>query len=137
MIGDENNSVSDDNRAVSPVIGVILMVAITVILAAVIGGFVLGLGGDLQSAPQAQLSIDATAAGNVQISHNGGDAMTSSDLVVNVDGSPTDFETVYSGGSEFTVGDSMTFNPGSGEFTVKLIHEPSESVIAESTVDTS
>ena len=33
-----------DDKAVSPVIGVILMVAITVILAAVIGTFVLGLG---------------------------------------------------------------------------------------------
>ncbi len=33
-----------DDEAVSPVIGVILMVAITVILAAVIGTFVLGLG---------------------------------------------------------------------------------------------
>ena len=33
-----------DDDAVSPVIGVILMVAITVILAAVIGTFVLGLG---------------------------------------------------------------------------------------------
>ena len=34
----------DDDSAVSPVIGVILMVAITVILAAVIASFVLGLG---------------------------------------------------------------------------------------------
>lgn len=34
----------NDDSAVSPVIGVILMVAITVILAAVIGTFVLGLG---------------------------------------------------------------------------------------------
>ena len=33
-----------DDDAVSPVIGVILMVAITVILAAVIASFVLGLG---------------------------------------------------------------------------------------------
>ena len=33
-----------DDDAVSPVIGVILMVAIIVILAAVIGTFVLGLG---------------------------------------------------------------------------------------------
>jgi len=39
----------DDDRAVSPVIGVILMVAITVILAAVIGTFVLGLGDQVQS----------------------------------------------------------------------------------------
>ncbi|WP_338071862.1 type IV pilin N-terminal domain-containing protein [Halorutilus salinus] len=35
---------TNDDSAVSPVIGVILMVAITVILAAVIGTFVLGLG---------------------------------------------------------------------------------------------
>ncbi|OLZ39052.1 hypothetical protein A6E15_19435 [Natrinema saccharevitans] len=35
---------SDDQRAVSPVIGVILMVAITVILAAVIAAFVLDMG---------------------------------------------------------------------------------------------
>ncbi|MEF8869094.1 MAG: type IV pilin N-terminal domain-containing protein, partial [Haloarculaceae archaeon] len=43
-----------DDDAVSPVIGVILMVAITVILAAVIGTFVLGLGDQVQStAPQA------------------------------------------------------------------------------------
>jgi len=38
----------NDDKAVSPVIGVILMVAITVILAAVIGTFVLGLGDSVQ-----------------------------------------------------------------------------------------
>jgi len=48
----------NDDRGVSPVIGVILMVAITVILAAVIGTFVLGLGDNLgDSTPQASLSI--------------------------------------------------------------------------------
>jgi len=38
-----------DDDAVSPVIGVILMVAITVILAAVIASFVIGLGDDNQT----------------------------------------------------------------------------------------
>lgn len=47
-----------DNRAVSPVIGVILMVAITVILAAVIGTFVLGLGDSVSQNAQAGTSID-------------------------------------------------------------------------------
>lgn len=37
-----------DEKGVSPVIGVILMVAITVILAAVIASFVFGMGGQLQ-----------------------------------------------------------------------------------------
>ncbi|GAA0308602.1 type IV pilin N-terminal domain-containing protein [Halarchaeum salinum] len=53
-----------DDRAVSPVIGVILMVAITVILAAVIGTFVLGLGGNLQQNAQAGVSIEQTANPN-------------------------------------------------------------------------
>jgi flagellin-like protein len=47
-----------DDSAVSPVIGVILMVAITVILAAVIGTFVLGLGDQVQETPSA--GVDTT-----------------------------------------------------------------------------
>jgi flagellin-like protein len=54
-------AILDDDRGVSPVIGVILMVAITVILAAVIGTFVLGLGDSLQQAPQSTVNVeDAT-----------------------------------------------------------------------------
>jgi flagellin-like protein len=44
--------------AVSPVIGVILMVAVTVILAAVIGNLVLGLGEEVEKTPQAGVSFD-------------------------------------------------------------------------------
>jgi flagellin-like protein len=42
---------AEGKRAVSPVIGVILMVAITVILAAVIGAFVLEIGDQQETAP--------------------------------------------------------------------------------------
>ncbi|WP_209019553.1 type IV pilin [Halorussus marinus] len=45
-----------DDEAVSPVIGVILMVAITVILAAVIGTFVLGLGENVSQNASAGVS---------------------------------------------------------------------------------
>ncbi len=51
-----------DDSAVSPVIGVILMVAITVILAAVIGTFVLGLGQNVQENAQAGVTFDSNAA---------------------------------------------------------------------------
>ncbi|MEF8890226.1 MAG: type IV pilin N-terminal domain-containing protein, partial [Haloferacaceae archaeon] len=65
-----------EDRAVSPVIGVILMVAITVILAAVIGTFVLGLGQNVQSTPQASFSFDFNdTATEVDITHNGGDRL--------------------------------------------------------------
>jgi flagellin-like protein len=44
--------------AVSPVIGVVLMVAITVILAAIIGTFVLGLGQETNAGANAGVSFD-------------------------------------------------------------------------------
>jgi flagellin-like protein len=47
-----------EDRAVSPVIGVILMVAITVILAAVIGAFVLEIGDQQETAPSTSFSSD-------------------------------------------------------------------------------
>jgi len=50
-----------DDSAVSPVIGVILMVAITVILAAVIGTFVLGLGENVDGTTSAGVAIEQTA----------------------------------------------------------------------------
>ena len=73
------------NKAVSPVIGVVLMVAITVILAAAIGSTVFGQG-TARSAPQANLDIragdiyvdggnGADTAASVKIEHLGGDSI--------------------------------------------------------------
>ena len=53
-----SNLFNTDDRAVSPVIGVILMVAITVILAAVIGTFVLGLGDQIGGSATAGVTVD-------------------------------------------------------------------------------
>ena len=70
-----------DDRAVSPVIGVILMVAITVILAAVIGTFVLGLGDSVsQTTPSASFGFDFNSDTNVTITHEGGDSIPGDQL---------------------------------------------------------
>jgi flagellin-like protein len=62
------NLFQNDDRAVSPVIGVILMVAITVILAAVIGTFVLGLGDDINQEVQAGVTVDQNPdTGNITV----------------------------------------------------------------------
>ena len=83
-----------EDRGVSPVIGVILMVAITVILAAVIGAFVLGLGDNMgDSGPQASLSFDGDTTNDVTITHNGGDDLEGATLA----------GSAVSGGSEFTL----------------------------------
>jgi len=86
----------NDDDAVSPVIGVILMVAITVILAAVIATFVLGLGEQVSSTgPQAQFTFDyqegdaaadfgsdSDGSGLLTITHAGGDTIRAGQLSV-------------------------------------------------------
>lgn len=129
----------DDERAVSPVIGVILMVAITVILAAVIGTFVLGLGDRIsQAQPNAQFDFDYTeTSGNndkVEIAHDGGDGVESNQLTVTIGGDDAwdsgsfvgDFTAGSSWSGKLTAGSSLTIKEASvdsitdGE-TVKII----------------
>jgi flagellin-like protein len=88
----------DENRAVSPVIGVILMVAITVILAAVIGTFVLGLGDQVsETSPNAQWEWDYDDSKDLlNVTHTSGDNVTASDLSATgdaLDGSASDLST--------------------------------------------
>jgi len=64
----------EGERAVSPVIGVILMVAITVILAAVIASFVLGLGDTDDPAPNLAFDTDVDADNNKTIQIDTGDS---------------------------------------------------------------
>ena len=99
-----------NDRAVSPVIGVILMVAITVILAAVIGTFVLGLGdslGDNQPTAQISVSLDEGAS-NATFEHNGGDSIPSGDLRVVVGNGTSQATGSGLFDSRFSVGDSAT-----------------------------
>lgn len=92
-MANQPDDLTGDDRAVSPVIGVILMVAITVILAAVIGTFVLDLGQSAgESTPQASFSFNWESAGdgNVTVVHKGGDTFKDSNtgnLTVRVSGS--------------------------------------------------
>ena len=75
------NLLADDD-AVSPVIGVILMVAITVILAAVIGTFVLGLGDQVQTtAPNSNFAFDFNNDNvELEVEHSGGDGIEAEEL---------------------------------------------------------
>jgi len=87
---------TEGDRAVSPVIGIILMVAITVILAAVIGTFVLGLGDSVtgETAPQASWETADGPNSSVVVAHNGGDSVEASNLDVTIDDSPVPSENV-------------------------------------------
>src|SRR6056297_2936084 len=78
------NFTNDDDRAVSPVIGVILMVAITVILAAVIASFVLGLGDQGEPAPNQTVSSEVSEK-SLNFSVTGGDDFDAGVATVNVE----------------------------------------------------
>jgi flagellin-like protein len=88
-----------DDSAVSPVIGVVLMVAITVLLAATAATFFLGIGQENTNAkPQAAFSFDYTVdtenpgASNeyrndvLKVGHNSGDTITAKNLDIVVSG---------------------------------------------------
>lgn len=83
-------SSEEDERAVSPVIGVILMVAITVILAAVIAAFVLDLG-------QGQT---VSASAGVDFSESGDEVTTQ---IIEIDRADNIYVRLESGGSTYWV----------------------------------
>ncbi|MFC6872593.1 type IV pilin N-terminal domain-containing protein [Halobellus marinus] len=109
----------DDDSAVSPVIGVILMVAITVILAAVVGAFVLSLGQNVQkTSPQASFGFAYNETGDsITITHETGDSIPASELNVtstaSIDYTDDGTETFEDVGGEISAGDSATYVKGS------------------------
>ncbi|ERJ07515.1 hypothetical protein HLRTI_000233 [Halorhabdus tiamatea SARL4B] len=100
-------------RAVSPVIGVILMVAITVILAAVIGTFVMNMGPSESGPDNARLEFE-NSTGWLSIVHDGGEALSLSEYRVEVEMSTgglhqAGMDEHYSG-SEMTAGDQWNID---------------------------
>ncbi|WP_092932409.1 type IV pilin [Natrinema hispanicum] len=165
---------SDDERAVSPVIGVILMVAVTVILAAVIAAFVMDMGSGLgESAP----SVGTEATSNsgwadtgddvvFRIAHQSGDSVemdnmrvvirdsdsasvatldsdgwsgqgSNSEVSLVIDGvSSNQGAETFSGGSTIEIEASGTNDISENtEYTIQLIHTPSDSTFVEHTVE--
>lgn len=110
----------DSERAVSPVIGVILMVAITVILAAVIGTFVLGLGNSIQTEVNAGVTIDGT------------DDSTSRTVTYTAQGTSTSLEISLDGGTAQTlssVGNSTTITTAGNHSVVAIDDDGGRTVI--------
>ncbi|QZP37698.1 type IV pilin [Halobaculum magnesiiphilum] len=83
LIRQDRTESTTDERAVSPVIGVILMIAVTVVLAAAIGSFVLGLGDDIrQVTPTASFEMEYAENDDgdfaVTATHQGGATVSTS-----------------------------------------------------------
>jgi flagellin-like protein len=109
----------NDDNAVSPVIGVILMVAITVILAAVIATFVLGLGDQVSdTAPQASFDFE-TNGNDIKITHAGGATLDRENIEVSSDTGGTDNWP----NTKIKAGDTYTITGATGSGTVRITWE--------------
>ncbi|WP_321508344.1 type IV pilin N-terminal domain-containing protein [uncultured Methanoregula sp.] len=100
-----------NDEAVSPVIGVILMVAITVILAAVIAAFVFGMAGNIKSSKTVGITLTLDKNNNAVATVSGGSDLASLNLVnVSVNGGT---ETVLLAGTNLTTGHYNSTGVGS------------------------
>ena len=93
----------DDDDAVSPVVGVILMVAITVIMAAVIGAFVYGYGGSMTQTKNVACTARHVGT-DIFVTYMGGPdqgLLSTLDTEINSTAVTTDFST-------YAVGETVT-----------------------------
>lgn len=114
-----------NKRGVSPVIGVILMVAVTVILAAVIGVFVLDLAGNTEDNVKAGVTMDATTSGMEVQWVSGGNAES---ISVRVDG--TEKAVINNVGGTATVnvpaGGTVTAVGSNGDVSTTLMSQTAD-----------
>lgn len=103
------NIVVMGDRGVSPVIGVILMVAITVLLAATVGAFVMNMGPPEEQPPTSNWDL-SNESNHVVIDHRGGGAGQAAELQAIVTYQSGETETVpFTEGSDaFSADDEVT-----------------------------
>ncbi|OPX71224.1 MAG: hypothetical protein A4E36_00142 [Methanoregulaceae archaeon PtaB.Bin009] len=70
------------SEAVSPVVGVMLMLVVTIIIAAVVSGFAGGLGQSSSKAPQLSIGIEAHSDQYIIVDFKGGDTVSGSAIIL-------------------------------------------------------
>ncbi|MFB6082418.1 MAG: type IV pilin [Halanaeroarchaeum sp.] len=126
-------------RAVSPVVGTVLLVLVTILVVAVAGASVMGASHDLPApGPQTAISVTADDAGTVAVTHEGGPPidLRRVSLRVTIDGEPLREQppVPFFSTSGFEPGPTGPFNSASdpewtvgetGSVTVAGTNEPS------------
>lgn len=123
-----------EERGVSPVVGAILLIAITVIVAGTISVFVLGTGTP-EEQPTANIRFSGLENGvsSFDVEHHGGDSIAYSDMTLYKNGEEL---SGFSGDGFFEVPENNTVD-GVSVVTgdkIALVHDPSDSIIAQDTV---
>ncbi|MBP2134055.1 hypothetical protein J2128_002021 [Methanomicrobium sp. W14] len=79
----------ENNYAVSPVVGVMLMLVVTIIIAAVVSAFSGGLMEGQSKAPQANIRGTFSISEGMTITHAGGDSLPTKNLIFTIRDGPT------------------------------------------------
>lgn len=119
-----------NEEAVSPVIGVILMVAITVILAAVIAAFVFGMSSNVDTTKTVGVmaALDSNRYLVVTI-QGGGDVNELSSLNMSINGAENSNTSTVSVGASFN--STQTINPGDHVVVVAHFKDGSQQVVLD------
>ncbi len=138
-----------DQRGVSPVIGVILMVAITVVMGAVVAGFVYGYVGTTTKAPNVVLSVidDPTDQVSLLVKHSGGESIAADDWKCSVTAgkeSSADFTSqTETGEKDISTGTTLdvayittngTTAITTGWYHLVCVHVPSDAILLDTNV---
>jgi len=138
-----------DQRGVSPVIGVILMVAITVVMGAVVAGFVYGYLGTSTKAPNVVLSVldDPTDQDSLLIKHSGGESVSADNWKCSVtsgkESSANFTSQAETGALAISTGTILdvdyittdgSANVTAGWYHVIAVHVPSDSILLDTNV---
>ena len=107
--------------AVSPVIGVLLMLVVTIIIAAIVSGFAGGLTGGADKIPKATISGEYIQNGYMSVSHTGGDSLSTRNtrLVVRLSNEFCDVDYMSWDVNKTVITNTSSATPGSANAWVK------------------
>lgn len=130
-----------DERGVSPVVGTILLIAITVAIAGIVGYFAMTQQPG-EPAPTVSVQFDNVhvgeyTAGGFTVTHLGGDNIENANLGIRINGESVGYSNT--GGDDFGVGDVMTVDNNDSDVDLdygdKIMLVYSDSAIASTEVD--
>nr|WP_320160196.1 type IV pilin N-terminal domain-containing protein [uncultured Methanoregula sp.] len=108
--------------AVSPVVGVMLMLAVTIMIAAIVSTYAGGFSGGTEKSPQSSIRVTADSAHHrIYFEHNGGDPfmLSSINVVLRSEDNKTSLSAVDAGGSKVRNFTEVGNNGGSTDTTIQ------------------
>ena len=125
-----------NEEAVSPVIGVILMVAITVILAAVIAAFVFGMAGNIQKTKVVTATLSRPSTSTITATFQGGQDAGSVMSINWTTGTNATGSTQAAASGTLPIGNVFTFPAPSNSHVIGVAYfnDGTQQVIVDTTI---